>query len=367
MTYTQTTCLIRIALRAGKKGAFTVEVRARTSVFEKSATELKQQKLLKFKQTIQITIFNVRTLKKIELAELIASAIDHSIDIICIHEHRYTFSEDINYHDSGKGWTLATASAWKNSVNATVGGVGIPIGPRALKSQNRIERIQPRMIVATFNGNSRATIISCYSPTNVSKETEIFTFYDELSYLVRSIPKHNVLIIGGDMNAQIGKNVNHKFSLHNASNSNGQHLTDFTIENRLTGLNTNFHKREGKLWTYTYPKNTKAQIDYVFINKKWYNSALNCEAYSSCEGVSTDHRIVTAKIRLSLRKNDTRTTITVLYDWALDNNRDIRDKYTLALRSKYDALQEQKNTHSERRVWELRQRPPRSGSGFHSN
>ena len=85
-------------------------------------------------------------------------------------------------------------------------------------------------------------------------------------------------------------------------NYGGQHLTDFMIENRLACLNTNYQKREGKLWTYTYANNTKAQIDYVLINKKWKNSALNCEAYSSFEGVSTDHRIVTAKIRLSLRK-----------------------------------------------------------------
>ena len=40
------------------------------------------------------------------------------------------------------------------------------------------------------------------------------------------------------------------------------------IENRLTFLNTNYQKREGKLWTYTYANNNKAQIDYVFINKK---------------------------------------------------------------------------------------------------
>ena len=64
------------------------------------------------------------------------------------------------------------------------------------------------MMAATFNGNPRATIISCYSPTNVSEETELVTFYDELSSLVRSIPKHNMLVIGGDMNAQIGKNRN---------------------------------------------------------------------------------------------------------------------------------------------------------------
>ena len=79
------------------------------------------------------------------------------------------------------------------------------IGPRALKTLNSIERIQLRMMTATFNGNPRATIISCYSHTNVSEETELVAFYNELSSLVRSIPKHNVLVIGGDMNAQIGK------------------------------------------------------------------------------------------------------------------------------------------------------------------
>ena len=61
-------------------------------------------------------------------------------------------------------------------------------------------------MAATFNGNTKATIISCYNLTNVREETELVTFYEELSSLVRSIPKHNLLVIGGDMNAQIGKN-----------------------------------------------------------------------------------------------------------------------------------------------------------------
>ena len=235
---------------------------------------------------------------------------------------------------------LVTVSTWKNSVNASVGGVGMLIGPRALKTLNSIERIQPRMMAATFNGNPKATIISCYSPTNVSEETELVTFYEELSSLVRSIPKHNLLVVGGDMNAQFGKNRNNKYSLHNTSNRNGQHLIDLMIENRLTCNDTNFQKREGKLWTHTYANKSKAQIDYLFINRKWKNSAMNCEAYSTFEGVSSDHRIVTAKIRLSLLKNATRTLTTRRYDWALLNNRDIRDKYALELRNKFETLQE---------------------------
>ena len=75
------------------------------------------------------------------------------------------------------------------------------IGPRALKTLNSVERIQPGMMAATFNGNPRATIISCYSPTNVSEETELVAFYDEQSSLVRSIPKHNMQVVGRDMNA----------------------------------------------------------------------------------------------------------------------------------------------------------------------
>ena len=121
------------------------------------------------------------------------------------------------------------------------------IGPKAIKTLNSIERIQPRMMTATFNGKPRATIISCYSPTIISEETKLAFFYEELSSLVRSIPKHNLIILGGDMNAQIGKNRHNKYSLHNTSNRNGQHLTDFMIENILTCLNKKLSKKGGKI------------------------------------------------------------------------------------------------------------------------
>ena len=45
----------------------------------------------------------------------------------------------------------------------------------------------------------------------------VVTFYNELSSLVRCIPKHNVLIIGGDINAQIGK-----VETKNSANTNSQ-------------------------------------------------------------------------------------------------------------------------------------------------
>ena len=134
--------------------------------------------------------------------------------------------------------------------------VGMLIGPWTKNSLTCFEKTQLRVMVATFNSNPSTVIISCSSPTNASDKMDLITFYNKLSSLVHSILKHNVLIISGNMNVQIGKNINHKFSLYNSSNRNGEHLTDFKLENRLTCLNTKFQKRKGKLWTYTYSNNT---------------------------------------------------------------------------------------------------------------
>ena len=76
--------------------------------------------------------------------------------------------------------------------------------PCALESFNSIEKMRLRTISAIFNSNTCTTII-CYAPTNASDQKDDI-IYNELSSFVHSIPKHNVLIISGDIDAQIGKN-----------------------------------------------------------------------------------------------------------------------------------------------------------------
>ena len=139
------------------------------------------------KITIQIATFNVRTLNRIDqLPELTASAIDHNrhnmLKRIQTQEHRYLYSEDIKYHHTGNG-RLSLHLHWK-TVNGAIRGVGMLIGPRALKSLNSIEKKQLRVMVTTFNGNPSATIISGYSPTIFNEETDLIAFYNELYSLV---------------------------------------------------------------------------------------------------------------------------------------------------------------------------------------
>ena len=198
------------------------------------------------------------------------------------------------------------------------------LNPTSLKSLNSIEKIQSRMMVAMFNSNPSTTII-CYSPTSVSNETDLVTFDNELSSLVRSVSKLNVLIIGGDISAQIEKE-NKKFSLKNSSNRNEKHQIDFSLENRLTCFDTKFQKRYRKLWTYTYANNAKAQIDSILINKKWINSPLNCKAYSSsgvCFPITELSRQGYAWAYAGIRRKQLKPYV----DWSLLNNKDISDKY----------------------------------------
>ena len=97
---------------------------------------------------------------------------------------------------------------------------------------------------ALSNDNPCTTIISCDSPTNASDEMDIITVYNELSSLVWHIPKHNIVIISGDINAQIGKDWSNKFCLHNFPNRKGEYLADFLLVNRLACLNIKYWKKE---------------------------------------------------------------------------------------------------------------------------
>ena len=73
-------------------------------------------------------------------------------------------------------------------------------------------------------------IISCYCPSNASDKSVITTFYNWLYFIAQLIPKLNVLIIIGDMNAQIDKDEQNKLYLHNLPNRNGEYLADFSLE-----------------------------------------------------------------------------------------------------------------------------------------
>ena len=181
--------------------------------------------MLKSKKTFKIGTINTQTLQKVwKIPELIATAEKTGQEVICIQEHRFVHLDvDIKEHTFGK-WKLLTCSAWRNSINAAIGGVGILINLRAYNAIKSIDMISNRIVAIHFMGNPLTTVISCYSPTNMSDQEETERFYVDLTSYTRHIPKHNVLVIGGDFNAHLGKENGYKYSFYINTNRNGNML-----------------------------------------------------------------------------------------------------------------------------------------------
>ena len=261
--------------------------------------------LMKCRKTTFVSTFNTRSLSlKSRFQELTINAKNLAIDIIAIQEHRLMHTDqELKYHTSN-GYQLVTASAWKNLANAATGGVGLLLSPRAFENLIHIDKISDRIVVAEFNGNPKVTVVACYSPHNNIVEDEVDKFYNDLRSVVENIPAHNFLLLLGDFNAKLGQS-DVKFSYHTETNRNGEKLNDFMEEFSLFASNTYFMKPINKLWTFEYPTGARAQLDYIICRNKWRNSIKDSRPFSSFSTVGSDHRIVSAKIKLSFRVSKT--------------------------------------------------------------
>ena len=96
-----------------------------------------------------------------------------------------------------------------------------------------------------------------------------------------------------------------------------------------------------------YPNGVKSQLDYILLNKKWRNSALNSEPYNIFTSVDSDHGIVTSKVRLSLRMHKNKSRKKINYDWKrLIADIEIKMQYTVEVRNRFQALQFDNETES---------------------
>ena len=263
--------------------------------------------LLRGKKDILVGTLNVRTIREnYKRDELGVCMRDSGVQILGIQEHRIVHSSEIEYQDLGSSY-LITCSAWRTSNGAACGGVGMVLDKKtAFNSLTSVYRHDRRTMVANFAGNPVTTFMVTYSPTEGADIVEAEDYYESLSGAIDLIPAHNLLLVAGDLNAHVSPN-NRWTSYHQgAANRNGRLLGDLLLERGLEITNTRFQKRRGKLWTYLSDMNqSKTQIDFIMCRRKWRNSVKNSEAYSSFHSIGSDHRVVVARVQLTLRMSKT--------------------------------------------------------------
>lgn len=298
--------------------------------------------LLRCRSFLQIGTFNANTLRaEYRAAECEQRRNDTNIDILGIQEHRIILQDpnNIEYRTIGSSFFIIS-SGWRNDAQASQGGVGALISTRAKRALLDAKRITSRILKVEFDGNPKTTVLVVYAPTNATEEKVVEEFYKDLKNTLQDIPAHNFVVILGDFNARIGPEVApHTF--HEATNRNGSFLADLLPEFNLLVANGQFQKRPGKLWTFKdRATDSLRQLDYILIRRKWRNSLMNAEAFNSFSTVGSDHRIVCAKLRLSLRVS--KHPRKIRYDWkAFSSSPDIQAKYTVTVKNRFQLLEEE--------------------------
>ena len=172
-----------------------------------------------------------------------------------------------------------------------------------------------------------------------SPEEEVISFYNDLAEVTSNVPAHNVLLICGDLNAKLGRD-HVRYSFHQSTNRNGEHLLDFLQSFNLVASNCHFQKPARKIWTFTYPNKTREQLDYILVRRKWLNSVKDCEPFSSTfSSLCSDHRPLSMRIRLSLRAQKVTSDPSRSVNFrSLTLSKDLRNDYAITVSNRFSSL-----------------------------
>ncbi|GFS12286.1 craniofacial development protein 2-like [Elysia marginata] len=84
------------------------------------------------------------------------------------------------------------------------GGVASIFDKKTNKSLMEWEPINHRIIRALYSRFAKLTIVQCYAPTEDAADDEKDEFYSKLQEFLTYIPKHDITIVMGDLNAKVG-------------------------------------------------------------------------------------------------------------------------------------------------------------------
>lgn len=178
--------------------------------------------------------------------------LQHNIDFAALSETR--FADESQLTEVGAGYTFYWIG--KPESEARQAGVGFAVRNRLIPQLVSIPKgINDRLMTMRLKlAHGRyATVISVYAPTMSYPDEAKEEFYDTLSRTIASVPQCDKLILLGDFNARVGRDVHswEKVLGHQGvgkENSNGSLLLNLCANNGLIITNT-VYQQANKLKT----------------------------------------------------------------------------------------------------------------------
>lgn len=183
------------------------------------------------------------------------------------------------------------------------------------------------------------SLLNAYAPTENANSEEKEKFYDTMEIEIEEIAKEDIIMITGDMNAQVGKEnyiseVAGKHTIHNKSNNNGQRLCNFAVQtNMIISSTRHEHQWQHKATWVSPDQKNYTQIDHILINKRKQSSISDVRTYrGAC--ADTDHYMVTATVKQKIRKAAKTTNKIPTWNKRKLTNEEKRNEYVIMIDEK---------------------------------
>lgn len=178
-------------------------------------------------------------------------------------------------------------------------GVALLLTPEVAQALLSWDSVSLRLLTTRFNSKGRkVAVIQCYAPTNAAVTKETMTFYDQLQAVMYKLPKRDLKILIGDLNAKVGAdNTNRELIMGKhgvgVQHENGELLTEFCTFNDLVIGGTVFqHKQIHKTTRSSPDGRTENQIDHITIRRKWRRRLLDVGVKRGADAGSDHHLLV---------------------------------------------------------------------------
>ena len=225
-------------------------------------------------------------------------------------------------------------------------GVGFYLNKRLGSAVKEFESISSR--IARIRLETRwfnLSVLSVHAPTEVSDENVKDRWYEELQLVLDRIPGHDMLIILGDMNAQIGRETAAfhgsigRHSLHETCNDNGIRMATLATAYGLVVGGTLFPHKDKHKGTWISPDgNTINQIDHVMVKRRFRSALTDVRVFRGAD-CDSDHFMLGVKIRIKLKVMKTRMTRREVFNCEKLQNEEEKIQYQLVVENKFSALE----------------------------
>ena len=289
----------------------------------------------------RIAHWNVRTLYedgKVEM--LIREAKKYKLSVLGLSEVRWLGS---GKEVLGNDMTMYYSGKSEGSVHEY--GVGFLLDAETSRAVLEWKPVSDRIITLRLNSNHiKTTFIQVYAPHDSLDEESKDAFYNSLQEVIKNTPRHDMVMVMGDLNAKIGYQKEGEersvgaHALTAERNDNGERYVNFCLQNDLVITSTTFCQPDIHKYTWTSPdRRTKNQIDHLAICGKFRSSVLNTRTYRGAD-VNSDHELCVSTVQLKLRKVIKTNNTKKRYDFNKLKSPDTKQMYNLELKNRFDAL-----------------------------